>query len=703
MKKCLILLILIAGMKLYSETKPISESAIEDLVVTNEDEFIQKISSFENDVRRLLSAPTNVATKSNADHLYNHISTFIEIFGDRYKYSGGNVFEYVDDLLGRLSVRFKLKSPNPLLIPIHEEVIETHGDETPSITDLLSFAATGKDLPLTQSEAYLARPLLQKALLNSKVVRELRRRTGRFNELFIRAIAKERAHRDHFVFYHAQDKNFILFYDVLRELMRQLYQKEIPQNFEYMRLPFTTAYNKTLAQIIKKVVRGDRAAEIVQLLISANISLFGNSLDWSENTFRYFAANASISPPAQLLGLIFNALDLDSKYIRELELLFKRFAPEDGGNLLQIFVPVNKVNTYVYLAQAYGRPLSGPSTLPSKIITVKDSTYDPATLDAKTYLDLYREHPEFIDHEDMDRIQARILVTDDFLLNPESEVKIYRYNMMPEYGLTEYKKELEVIVAKVIEERGKALLLPLSMTDLDARLFAAVRRDDIKAVMDIVEEGAYLETKDHYGRAPVMIAQALGHKAIENFLMEYPLVITGNANAATNGLIKAVNGNQPLEVAQFFVEHGATVNVLKEDDLGTPLYTTLIHDRYDLAELLLSHGADPNLGNKNFPLMLVVSHQNIVLTHLLLKYNARTTIKDAFGHTPLHYAVSCKDELLSELLLTHHAEVNAINHNDLTPLDMALKVDASKELIDLLLKNGAKTGQELLAFKEQKK
>ena len=74
--------------------------------------------------------------------------------------------------------------------------------------------------------------------------------------------------------------------------------------------------------------------------------------------------------------------------------------------------------------------------------------------------------------------------------------------------------------------------------------------------------------------------------------------------------------------------------------------------------------------------------------------NAKDT-DDAIGMTPLHFAVANSHNEIVEMLLVN-AGVNVKTGNGLTALDLA-ESKGDKEIIAILQKHGAKTGEELKA------
>ena len=64
------------------------------------------------------------------------------------------------------------------------------------------------------------------------------------------------------------------------------------------------------------------------------------------------------------------------------------------------------------------------------------------------YLNMYCNNPE--DVHGMNYAQARLLLTDDILLNPISGVKIFRYNDIENAVMDKYEDKLDEIIKKIV-------------------------------------------------------------------------------------------------------------------------------------------------------------------------------------------------------------------------------------------------------------
>lgn len=373
----------------------------------------------------------------------------------------------IERALGVLSRKFGLTSEYKLgslqksdLVSINDVSVV----DTSSIKDASSFLASiARPLtrPLTQTQAYLSVPSLRE-----NVVEVYKKYIQQYPKLIKRIIEQEEKLKDYDVFYHGQERDFIVFYDAIKEI--QNWFNSNSGEFEYIRLP-QRDYNKKLSEFITLgEVMYHRESALNKYLLSVNFSLFGNTGEMGEGTFSFFVLSRNEEPPKNLLTRIFKNIGINTSYVKEvLDLLPLIESPT--GNLLQIFIPIDKVNEYVYVSGTYGVPLAnknpnygwraGPPLFPVKVDTgnsVPPGVYDLRTIDAKTYLGLYRNYFDQFDPKDINLIQGRINITQDFLLNPKSGVKIFRYNTVHPDKMREYKQKLREIMTRAMKEWEEA-------------------------------------------------------------------------------------------------------------------------------------------------------------------------------------------------------------------------------------------------------
>ena len=100
------------------------------------------------------------------------------------------------------------------------------------------------------------------------------------------------------------------------------------------------------------------------------------------------------------------------------------------------------------------------------------------------------------------------------------------------------------------------------------------------------------------------------------------------------------------ELVKLFLSLGANANVAYNDDGLCPLVMSCSMNSYPVTCLLLQYGAKANgLGNLGgnyitYPLMVAVDKNNINMVKVLLKYGAKTKVKDRSRMPPFHCSSS---------------------------------------------------------------
>lgn len=169
------------------------------------------------------------------------------------------------------------------------------------------------------------------------------------------------------------------------------------------------------------------------------------------------------------------------------------------------------------------------------------------------------------------------------------------------------------------------------------------------------------------GLSPILIAAYHGQKDIASFLADKTVALTIFEAAATgkiNNILRllardpqlvnayAEDGFQALGLASFFgyydvaeylVKAGAPINSRSRNDLkAAPIQSAAAAGHGDIVELLLKHGADPN-------------------------------IREQGGYTPLHAAAQNGDEDMIRTLIYGGADLLLKSDDGKTPLDLAVE------------------------------
>ncbi|XP_070546715.1 serine/threonine-protein phosphatase 6 regulatory ankyrin repeat subunit B-like isoform X2 [Ptychodera flava] len=136
-------------------------------------------------------------------------------------------------------------------------------------------------------------------------------------------------------------------------------------------------------------------------------------------------------------------------------------------------------------------------------------------------------------------------------------------------------------------------------------------------------------------------------------------------------LIKAARERDVQRIRSLLAE-GYDINGRGYDwaDNATALHVASFDNNEDIAEVLISHGADVNAKNEMdwTPLHFA---SNEVIVGLLLKSEAAVDVQTKSGDTPLHLAAGRQNDHVVKLLLENKASVDIPNKSGDTPLHIA--------------------------------
>ncbi|KAH6613407.1 ankyrin repeat-containing domain protein [Chaetomium tenue] len=194
-------------------------------------------------------------------------------------------------------------------------------------------------------------------------------------------------------------------------------------------------------------------------------------------------------------------------------------------------------------------------------------------------------------------------------------------------------------------------------------LCMAAASGDEEAVMSclVVDTGSAQE-KDPNGDTPLFIAVASGHEGVVRILLDTGFLVGTECPA-----------DDPRPVA---------------------LWLAQVHDRHDIAKLLISRGVAIDLRNGTRPQVLLRAAQerNLQLARRCLEVGVTIEVTDSMGWTALRWAVENRDEEMTKLLIANGAFVN----------DSSLLVAAAKwvhvEVFSVLLEETREPGRD--SFRE---
>ena len=132
------------------------------------------------------------------------------------------------------------------------------------------------------------------------------------------------------------------------------------------------------------------------------------------------------------------------------------------------------------------------------------------------------------------------------------------------------------------------------------------------------------------------------------------------------------------------------MDALGGDLVATPVQWAARNGYLYVIQLLIAHGADPNIRDtQGYNTLHLVTHSSSIMPLLyLLHQPISVDERDSAGHTALMWAAYQGDALSVELLLKHGANPNARDDSGLSPLHWAV-VRGNKVCIRRLFEKGA--------------
>ncbi len=200
---------------------------------------------------------------------------------------------------------------------------------------------------------------------------------------------------------------------------------------------------------------------------------------------------------------------------------------------------------------------------------------------------------------------------------------------------------------------------------MSAEFFQAIKQGNQGEVNRLLRAAPNLIHEKENGFSPVLIAVYHGHPELAGFLAERKIMLDIFEAAATGRRAQIVrilahdpervnthssDGFQPLglacffghlDVAEYLIGAGARINSPSENPMNvTPLHSAAAGGHASIVQLLLDHGADPNVRDQGgfTPLHAAAQNGDVESIHALLINGADAEAKTTEGKTPLDYA-----------------------------------------------------------------
>ncbi|KAM0415652.1 hypothetical protein ACHAPT_013402 [Fusarium lateritium] len=171
------------------------------------------------------------------------------------------------------------------------------------------------------------------------------------------------------------------------------------------------------------------------------------------------------------------------------------------------------------------------------------------------------------------------------------------------------------------------------------QIYQSTPKDRLLRILDrFLELGLDVNAKNSNGDTTVLFAMYTWPAKFEDFK------------------VKFMADHDRLVATRKLLDHGADPNIINNHG-SSPLYRAVIHERYEVVELLLERGANIDQVDLNVtPVMGAVERPEIL--RLLLEKGANPDLGKRFGETPLIYSVEGGLTESVELLLEYNASID---------------------------------------------
>ena len=205
-----------------------------------------------------------------------------------------------------------------------------------------------------------------------------------------------------------------------------------------------------------------------------------------------------------------------------------------------------------------------------------------------------------------------------------------------------------------------------------AALHWATYRDDVAMVARLIAAGADVNRASRYGATPLSLACVAANPAIVEPLLDvgaYP-----NLVAAGEPPLLTCARTGRVETVELLLAHGANPNVTDDWKGQTALMWAVAEDHIAIIDTLVAHGADVNVTATGLtPLLIAVQLGQEASMHTLLAAGADVTVTSPAKQPLTHVAAATDHHQLGPALLEHGVDPNARNARGRTTLHAVLE------------------------------
>ena len=210
---------------------------------------------------------------------------------------------------------------------------------------------------------------------------------------------------------------------------------------------------------------------------------------------------------------------------------------------------------------------------------------------------------------------------------------------------------------------------------LDERLLIAADQGDTSAALQLIEQGANVNTTTYDGVTPLMYAAQYGDTSMIQILMVHGADVNLKPANGHTAIISAIR-NGYLQTVEYLIRNGADIN-LADGDGVTPLMHAIAVDSFYMSDMLMYYDAAVDRKNKQGVDALMLAswlgrYESVIA---LLERGADINSFDEHQWMPLHYATLAGRTDIMDLLIVNGASLESVTSSGYTPLALATVIN----------------------------
>ena len=235
------------------------------------------------------------------------------------------------------------------------------------------------------------------------------------------------------------------------------------------------------------------------------------------------------------------------------------------------------------------------------------------------------------------------------LIDNNADLNIHAVGIDDETPLLLALRYRQVKAAKLLLKTGANVEVEMFL-GLKA-IHIAIFANDMMMLKLLLKHGANLNAVSNIGMTPLQLAISEGHSKMAEKLIDLGSKINAYTTSAKGPLYRSVEMGM-IKVTRKLIQHGADLDKQNNMDGNAPLHRAVSEGYDNIARLLLENGAFVDIKNDDLktPLHLAAQDGNLGMIYDLLRFNACSTSKDAYGNDPLEYALLEDNEIITKVI-----------------------------------------------------